>query len=150
VRPDPPLVIRSALKTLEEVAARRTDAQEISRIRGVMGLLSMLENEWDTCASSRMDRILHYREIVRRGSSLLAEGGRHQELQQALAATDAGVADLTISSLETTLDSLRKVVGNLQSWLEGSDDPAWRALLLDLWRAEYADAVADDRNHPFW
>jgi hypothetical protein len=150
VRPDPPLVIRRALKTLEAIAAGRTDTQEISGIRGVMNLLSMLENEWDVCASSRMDRILRYREIIHRGSSWLDEDDRQEELMPALAAADLGEVDLRISSLEMALDTLRTAVGSLQGWLEESDDPTGRALLVDIWRAEYADAVADDRNHPFW
>jgi hypothetical protein len=149
MRPDAPSVIRSARKTLEEVAAGQTDPQEISRIRGVVSLLSMLETEWDVCASSRMDRILRYREIVRQGSSWL-EDDRHQQLGPGSAVADADLADLRISSLEMTLDTLRTAVGDLQGWLEESDDPAGRALLADIWRAEYADAMADDRNHPFW
>jgi hypothetical protein len=143
-------VIRGALKTLEEIASGRTDAQESFRIRGVMNLLAMLESEWDVVASSRMDRIVRYREIIRLGSSWLGEDDRGRRLRPALDAAEAGVADLRISSLETTLDTLRRAVGDLQGWLEESDDPAGRALLADIWRAEYEDAVAHDRNHLFW
>jgi hypothetical protein len=149
MRPDPPLVIRSAQKTLEEIAAGQTDPQEISRIRGVVSLLSMLETEWDVCASSRMDRILRYREIVGRGASWLAENDLPQPLHPVPDPED-GAADLRISSLEMTLDTLRTAVGDLQGRLEESDEPVGRALLADIWRAEYEDAMADDRNHPFW
>ena len=93
MRPAPPIVIRGAQKTLEELAAGRTDEQEISRILGLMALLSMLEDEWDVCASSRMTGIVRYADIVRRGSALV-DGARRDRLDQAMrAAEGVGVAD---------------------------------------------------------
>jgi hypothetical protein len=149
MRPAPPIVIRGALKTLEELAAGRTDEQEIARILGLMALLSMLEDEWDVCASSRMTGIVRYSDIVRRGSALV-DGARRARLDRALATVDDAPPDLRISALETNLDVLREAIADLQGWLQDSHDPAAPALLTEVWQAEYADARADDRNGLFW
>jgi hypothetical protein len=149
MRPAPPIVIRGALKALEELAAGRTDEQEISRILGLMAVLSMLEDEWDVCASSRMTGIVRYSDIVRRGS-VLVDRTRHERLDRALATVEAAPIDLRISSLETKLDLLREAITDLQSWLEDSRDPAALALLAEVWQAEYEDARADARNGLFW
>jgi hypothetical protein len=149
MRPAPPIVIRGAQKTLEELAAGRTDEQEISRILGLMALLSMLEDEWDVCASSRMTGIVRYADIVRRGSALV-DGARRDRLDQALTTIEAGLLDLRISSLEANLDVLRAAITDLQGWLEESRDAAAPALLAEVWQAEYEDARADDRNGLFW
>ena len=149
MRPAPPIVIRGAQKTLEELAAGRTDEQEISRILGLMALLSMLEDEWDVCASSRMTGIVRYADIVRRGSALV-DGARRDRLDQALTTIEAGLLDLRISSLEANLDVLRAAITDLQGWLEESRDAAAPALLVEVWQAEYEDARADDRNGLFW
>jgi hypothetical protein len=149
MRPAPPIVIRGALKTLEALAAGRTDEQEIARILGLMAALSMLEDEWDVCASSRMHAIVRYSDLVRRGSALV-DGPRRARLERALTTVAADPVDLRISSLETNLDVLREAITDLQDWLEDSGDPAAPALLAEVWQAEYEDARADDRNGLFW
>jgi hypothetical protein len=149
MRPDAPFVMRSALKTLEEIAAGQSDAQEVSRLRGVMSLLSIVQSEWDTCASSRVAGISRYTDIVRQ-ASLVMSGERQERMRRVLASVEEAAADLRISSLEATLDQLRSAVIDLQSWLEDVDDPEARELLTALWQAEYEDAKTEDRNHSFW
>jgi hypothetical protein len=149
MRPDPQHVMQTALKTLEEVAAGLSDAQEISRLRGVQSLLSIIQREWDTCASTRLAGISRYTDIVRRGS-LLVTGERHERLTRVLVETGRNASDFRISSLEMSLDHLRAAVIDLQSWLEDSEGAQERALLEAVWRAEYEDAKSEDRNHFFW
>jgi hypothetical protein len=149
MRPDPPLVLQAALKTLDEVALGQTDEQMLARLRGVSTLLSILQREWDTCASKLMDGIACYGDIVRRGS-LLAEGDRRESLRRTLDAVDGGASDFRISALETKLDQLRQAVIHLQAWLEDEEGPAARALLADIWQAEHQDSLAADRNTPLW
>lgn len=141
--------MRAALQTLEEIAAGQTDAQEVFRLRGVMSLLSVVQSEWDTCASSRVAGISRYSDIVRRGSRLLV-GERQESLRQVLAAVEEAASDLRISSLEMTLDRLRMAVIDLHAWLEDTEGPAARQLLSAIWRAEYDDAKSEDRNRSFW
>jgi hypothetical protein len=149
MRPDAPFVMRAALSTLEEVSADLTDAQAVSRLRGVMSLLNVVQSEWDTCASSRVAGIARYTDVVRAGERLMT-GERRDRLRQVLAATAATASDLRISALEATLDHLRESVIDLQAWLEEAADAEARDLLAMLWRAEYADAKSEDRNHSFW
>jgi hypothetical protein len=149
VRPDPPFVMRAALQTLEEIAASQTDAQEAFRLRGVMSLLSVVQSEWDTCASSRVAGISRYSDIVRQGARLML-GERHESLRHVLAAVEEAASDLRISTLEMTLDQLRVAVTDLQAWLEDAEGPEARQLLSAIWRAEYDDAKSEDRNRSFW
>jgi hypothetical protein len=149
VRPDPPFVMRAALKTLEEVSAGLTDTQAVSRLRGVMSLLSVVQGEWDTCASSRAAGISRYTDVVRAGARLMT-GERRERLRQVLAGTEATASDLRISALEMTLDRLRAAVIDLQAWLEETEEPEAQELLALLWRAEHDDAKSEDRNHSFW
>jgi hypothetical protein len=149
MRPDAPFVMRGALKTLEEVAAGQTDAQVASRLRGVMSLLSIVQSEWDTCASSRVAGISRYTDIVRQASFVMS-GERQEHLRQVLASVEEAAADLRISTLEMSLDQLRMAVIDLQAWLEEIEGPAARELLSAIWRAEYEDAKSEDRNHSFW
>ncbi len=149
MRPEPQFVMAAALKTLDEIAAESTDAQEISRLRGVSSLLSILQREWDTCASTRLAGISRYTDIVRRGSELTT-GARHDRLRQVLVEGSRTAGDYRISSLETTLDHLRSAVLDLQSWIEDSEGAEERALLTSIWQAEYDDAKSEDRNHFFW
>ena len=149
MRPDPPFVMRAALQTLEEIAAGQPDAQEAFRLRGVMSLLSVVQSEWDTCASRRVAGISRYSDIVRQGARLM-KGERRESLRQVLAAVEEAVSDLRISSLERTLDRLRMAVIDLQTWLEDTEGPAASGLLGAIWRAEYDDAKSEDRNRSFW
>jgi hypothetical protein len=149
VRPDPPFVMRAALTTLEDVSATLTDAQAVSRLRGVMSLLLVVQGEWDTCASSRAAGISRYADVVRASVGLVT-GERRERLRQVLAATEATATDLRISALEMTLDRLRGAVIDLQAWLEETDGPEAKELLAALWRAEHDDAKSEDRNHSFW
>jgi hypothetical protein len=149
VRPDPPFVMRAALMTLEEVSAGLTDTQAVSRLRGVMSLLSVVQGEWDTCASSRAAGISRYTDVVRAGARLMT-GERRERLRQVLAGTEATASDLRISALEMTLDRLRAAVIDLQAWLEETEEPEAQELLALLWRAEHDDAKSEDRNHSFW
>jgi hypothetical protein len=149
MRPEPQLVMGAALKTLEEIAAGSTDAQEISRLRSVSSVLSIIQREWDTCASTRLAGISRYTDIVRRGYELTT-GARHEHLGRVLAEAARTADDFRISSLEKTLDDLRSAVLDLQSWIEESEDTEERALLVSLWQAEYEDAKSEDRNHFFW
>ena len=141
--------MQAALTALEEVSAGLTDAQAMSRLRGVMSLLTVLHDEWDTCASSRATGISRYTDVVRAGERLMT-GERQERLRQVLAATEATASDLRISALETRLDRLRAAVIDLHAWLEDSEDPEARHLLASLWRAELDDARSEDRNHSFW
>jgi hypothetical protein len=141
--------MQTALTTLEEIAAGLSDAQEISRLRGVQSLLSILQREWDTCASTRLAGISRYTDIVRRGS-LLTTGERQERLTEVLADAERAASDFRISSLEMRLDHLRAAVMDLQSWLEDSAGEQERALLGAVWHAEYEDAKSEDRNHYFW
>jgi hypothetical protein len=149
VRPDAPFVMRAAVKTLEEIAAGQADAQEVSRLRGVMSLLSIVQSEWDTCASIRVAGIARYSDIVRQ-ASFLVSGERQEHLRQVLASVEETAADLRISTLEVTLDLLRTAVIDLHAWLEDREGPEARELLSALWGAEYEDAKTEDRNHSFW
>jgi hypothetical protein len=149
MRPDPPFVMRAALKSLEEIAAGQTDAGEISRLRGVMSLLAIVQGEWDTCASRRVAGIAHYSQVVREGVRLLG-GERGDHLRQVLLAVEGAASDLRISSLEKRLDQLRMAVIDLQTWLEDTEGPGTRELLSAIWRAEYEDAKSEDRNRSFW
>jgi hypothetical protein len=149
MRPNPPLVLQAALKTLEEVALGQTDEQVLARLHGVSTLLSILQREWDTCASNLLDGIARYGDIVRRGS-LLADGDRRERLRRALDAVADGSSDFRISALEIKLDQLRGAVIELQAWLEDEEGPTARALLADLWQAEHEDALTEDRNTPLW
>jgi hypothetical protein len=149
MRPEPPFVMGAALKTLEEIAEGSTDAQEISRLRGVSSLLSILQREWDTCASTRLAGISRYTDIVRRGSELMT-GAHRAHLEQVLAEAARTGDDYRISSLESTLDGLRAAVVDLQSWIENVEGEQERSLLASIWQAEYADAESEDRNHFFW
>jgi hypothetical protein len=149
MRPDPAFVMAAALKTLEEIAAGSTDAEEISRLRGVSSLLAIVQREWDTSAATRLAGISRYTDIVRRGSELTT-GERHERLGHVLAEAARTAADYRISSLEQTLDRLRAAVMDLQGWIEGSEDAEERALLAAIWQAEYEDAKSEDRNHFFW
>jgi hypothetical protein len=141
--------MRAALQTLEEMAANQTDAQEAVRLRGVMSLLSVVQSEWDTSASSRVAGISRYSDILRQGTRLMA-GERQERLRHVLAAVEEAASDLRISSLEMTLDRLRAVVTDLQTWLEDAEGPEARQLLSAVWRAEYDDAKSEDRNRSFW
>jgi hypothetical protein len=141
--------MRAALKTLEEISAGQTDAQEVSRLRGVMSLLSIVQSEWDTCAASRVAGISRYADIVRQGSVVMA-GERQEHLRRVLTSVGEAASDLRISTLEMTLDHLRMAVIDLQAWLEGTEGPEARELLSAIWRAEYEDAKSEDRNHSFW
>ena len=149
MRPDPPQVMQAAVKVLEEVSLVMTDEQEITRLRGVITLLSILQGEWDTCASARVAAISRYTDIVR-GGSLLTEGDRREQLNLAVARVDDAASDFRISSLEATLDQLRATIIELQGWLEVSDGPEHAALRTEIWRAEYEDARNEDRNNPLW
>jgi hypothetical protein len=149
MRPGPPQVMQAAVKVLEEVSLGMTDEQEITRLRGVITLLSILQGEWDTCASARVAAISRYTDIVR-GGSLLTEGDRRERLNLALARVDGASSDLRISSLEATLDQLRTTIIELQRWLEDSDGPEHAALRTEIWRAQYEDARNEDRNTPLW
>jgi hypothetical protein len=140
--------MRTALQVLDEIATGLSDTQEISRLRGVQSLLSVIQREWDTCASTRLAGIARYTDIVRRGS-LLTTGELHERLAQVL--VEAGrTPDFRISGLETSLDHLRAAVIDLQSWLEDSEGVEERSLLNAIWQAEYDDAKSEDRNHFFW
>jgi hypothetical protein len=141
--------MHAAVTVLEEVSLGLTDEQEITRLRGVISLLTILEREWDTSAANRIAAITRYTDIVRQGS-LLAEGDRRAALSPALAAGDDFASDFRISSLEATLDRLRAAIIELQGWLEDSDGSAERALLADIWQAEYEEACREDRNTPLW
>jgi len=149
MRPEPPLALRAALKTLEEIAEESADAQEISRLRGVSTLLTILEREWDTCASTRLAGISRYTDIVRRGAEMMT-GARRARLTEVLAEGGRNAGDYRISSLEKSLDRLRAAVLDLQSWIEDSEGPEDGALLASIWQAEYEDAKSEDRNHFFW
>jgi hypothetical protein len=149
MRPDPPFVMRAALQSLEEIAAGQTEAQEISRLRGVMSLLAIVQGEWDTCASSRVAGVARYAEVVREGARLMT-GERGEQLRQVLLRVEEAAPDLRISSLEKTLDQLRMAVIDLQAWLEDAEGPGSRELLSAIWRAEYEDAKSEDRNRSFW
>jgi hypothetical protein len=149
MRPEPQMVMRAALDTLGEIAAGSTDAQEISRLRGVSSLLSIIEHEWDTCASTRLAGISRFTDIVRRGSELMT-GGRRDRLAHVLVETARTADDYRISSLELSLDRLRAAVLDLQSWIEDSGGAEERALVAAIWEAEYEDAKSEDRNHFFW
>jgi hypothetical protein len=149
MRPDPPLVMRAALKSLEEIAAGQTDAQEISRLRGVMSLLAVVQREWDTGASSRVAGIARYTQVLREGSRLMT-GERGEPLRQVLLAVEETASDLRISSLEKSLDQLRMAVIDLQAWLEVTEGPGTRELLSAIWQAEYEDAKSEDWNRSFW
>jgi hypothetical protein len=149
MRPDPQFVMRAALQTLGEIATGSTDAQEISRLRDVSSLLSIIEREWDTCASTRLAGIARYTDIVRRGVALTT-GPRQDRLAQALTEVAHAAHDYRISALEQTLDRLRAAVVDLQSWVEESAGTEERALLAAIWQAEYEDAKSEDRNHLFW
>jgi hypothetical protein len=141
--------MRAALKSLEEIMAGQTDAQEIFRLRGVMSLLAIVQGEWDTCASSRAAGIARYTEVVREGARLMT-GERGNQLRQVLLAVEEASPDLRISSLEKALDQLRMAVIDLQAWLEDTEGPGSRELLSAIWRAEYEDAKSEDRNRSFW
>ncbi len=149
MRPEPQSVMRAALETLGEIAEGSTDAQEISRLRGVSTLLAILEREWDTCASTRLAGIARYTDIVRRGAELMT-GARRDRLAQTLAEVARADDDFRISALERTLDRLRAAVVDLQSWIEDSAGTQERTLLASIWQAEYDDAKSEDRNHFFW
>lgn len=149
MRPDPPFVMRAALQSLEEIAAGQTEAQQISRLRGVMSLLAIVQAEWDTCASGRVDRIERYTALVRGGARLMT-GERGERLRHVVRTVEAEASDLRISSLERTLDHLRTAVIDLQTWLEETEGPASRELLAAVWQAEYEDAKHEDRNRSFW
>ncbi len=149
MRPDPQFVMRAALETLDEITAGSTDAQEISRLRGVSSLLSIIEREWDTCASTRLAGISRYTDIIRRGAALTM-GPRRDRLAQALTEVAHAAHDYRISALERTLDHLRAAVVDLQSWMEDSTGTEERSLLTAIWQAEYEDAKSEDRNHFFW
>jgi hypothetical protein len=149
MRPDAPFVMRVALQSLEEIAAGQTEAEQISRLRGVMSLLAIVQREWDTCASSRVAGIARYTALVREGARLMS-GERRNRLDQVLLRVEEEASDLLISSLERTLDQLRAAVIDLQAWLEETEDPASRELLSAIWRAEYEDAKSEDRNRSFW
>lgn len=149
MRPEPPFVMGAALKTLDEIAAGSTDTQEISRLRGVSTLLSIVQREWDTCASTRLAAISRYTDIVRRGSALTT-GAPHERLGLALTEAARTAGDFRISALEATLDHLRSAVLDLQSWIEDADGAEERALLASIWQAEYEDTKSEDRNHFFW
>jgi hypothetical protein len=149
MRPEPQMVMRAALETLGEIAAGSTDAQEISRLRGVSSLLSIIEREWDTCASTRLAAISRYTDIIRRGSELTTDA-RRDRLDRVLAETARTAGDYRISSLEQSLDRLRAAVLDLQSWIEDSEGAEERSLVASLWQAEYEDAKSQDRNHFFW
>src|ERR1700683_5211693 len=105
MRPNPPLLLSAALKTLEEVALGQTDEQVLARLHGVSTLLTILQREWDTSASTLIAAIARHSDAVRRGS-LLADGDRRQRLRRAVDAAEGGAADFRISALETKLDQL--------------------------------------------
>jgi len=149
MRPDPALVIAAAMKTLDQVAIELTDEQHHLQLRSVTALLSILQSEWDTCASDRLAGIARYADIARRGA-VLVEGERRERLSRVLAAVDDGSSDFRISSLEASLDLLRAAIVDLQEWVEEMDGPAERALRDDIWQAEYEDARSQDRNTPLW
>jgi hypothetical protein len=147
MRPDPPTVLRAATRSLGELAAVQATDQDAFRLRGLMSLLAMLEQEWDTGAARRVAGISRYAALVRRGAELVPDAQR-EHLRQALVGTET--PDLRISALEATLDRLRAAVIDLQGWLEDAELPAERELLTALWQAEYEDAKSEDRNSSFW
>jgi hypothetical protein len=149
VRPDPPFVMRAALKSLEEIAAGQSDPQESFRLRGVMSLLATLQGEWDTCASSRVAAIARYTKVVRDGTRLMT-GQQADQLRQVLLTVEQSASDLRISSLEKSLDQLRMAVIDLQAWVEDNEGPGRRELASAIWQAEYEDAKSEDRNRSFW
>jgi hypothetical protein len=141
--------MQAAVKVLEEVSLGMTDEQEITRLRSVITVLSLLQGEWDTCASARVASISRYTDIVRRGL-LVTEGDQRERLILASAGVDDAASDFRISSLEARLDALRATIIELQGWLEDSDGPEHPALRADIWRAEYEDARNEDRSTPLW
>ena len=149
MRPEPPLVLRAALKTLEEIAEESADAQEISRLRGVSSLLSIIEREWDTCASTRLAGISRYTDIVRRGSEMMT-GARRERLTLVLAEGGRNAGDYRISSLEKSLDRLRAAVLDLQSWIEDSEGPEEAPFSPPSGRPNTRTQRVRIRNHFFW
>jgi hypothetical protein len=149
MRPDAPVAIRAALATLGELAAGRTDHDEVARLYSVSTLLRVLGEEWDAAAAMRVAAIARYRGVLHRARPLVG-GALGARLDGVLTQIDGEDPDLRISALDRTLDDIRSAVIELQTEFERSERPKDRDLLVELWDAAYEEAGMDDRHGAFW
>lgn len=89
-------------------------------------MLQMISEEWERAASRPVEENAAIRAILRRAAAVLGDDG----LLAHAAGTDA---DLRISSLEATNDSLRRMLTDVHARIESTTGPAARELEQAIW-----------------
>lgn len=128
------MVLTHAMMRLAELTTSIDPAVSFE-LRMVAGMLVVLAQDYDECASSRVEEIAVLTDLLCRGAEL-SEG------RFAWSSTSTGEMpdDLRISALDARLDSLGRALVDLQAWLETEPGKPAASLLKEVFEAEYAGA----------
>lgn len=124
--------LESVMLGLDKQMAALPPGPERARLWILKTQIGLVHRDWDEAASLRVSEIETLIALLRRGAELAPLGLQATLLETSEQAHNS-MRDLRVSALESTLDSLRNALIELQVWLEASADPQAVALLKETW-----------------
>jgi hypothetical protein len=132
MKPTVPVALDAALREVKDMIKTETDARKRINLISLVTVLIVIRRDWDSAAASRVEDIEVMSNILKRGAELAPEPLR-QSLSEAVSQAEQNRGDLRISALDATLDSLKAVLIDLQTWLESNESEEGQALLEEVY-----------------
>jgi hypothetical protein len=132
MKPSVPIALDAALQEVKDMLKAETDSRKRINLISLITVLTVIRRDWDTAAASRVDDIECLTNIMKRGVKLVPDPLR-QKLSEVISQAEQNRADLRISALDATIESLEAVLIELQIWLESNASEEGLALIEDIY-----------------